>query len=110
MTWEHEVVILEKNIRDLQKQLNQAHKRIATLVDQNRSKDVSLKAVGKIVDEELELVRLITNKNVSLKAIGEIVEEELKYKKPMYDQVPLKDIKEIVRKETEADIDGIVSL
>ena len=76
MTWEHEVVILEKNIRDLQKQLNQAHKRIATLVDQN------------------------TRKNVSLKAIGKIVDEELKYKKPMYDQVPLKDIKEIVRKES----------
>ena len=75
MTWEHEVVILEKNIRDLQKQLNQAHKRIATLVDQN------------------------TSKNVSLKAIGGIVEEELKYKKPMYDQVPLKSIKEIVSKE-----------
>jgi len=75
MTWEHEVVILEKNIRDLQKQLNQAHKRIATLVDQN------------------------TSRNVSLKAIGRIVEEELKYKKPMYDQVPLKDIKEIVSKE-----------
>jgi len=75
MTWEHEVVILEKNIRDLQKQLNQAHKRIATLVNQN------------------------TNKNVSLKAIGGIVEEELKYKKPMYDQAPLKDIKEIVSKE-----------
>ena len=75
MTWEHEVVILEKNIRDLQKQLNQAHKRIKTLVDQN------------------------TSKNVSLKAIGEIVEEELKYKKPMYDQVPLKSIKEIVSKE-----------
>ena len=99
MTWEHEVVILEKNIRDLQKQLNQAHKRIATLVDQNTSRNVSLKAIGKIVDEELELVRLITNKNVSLKAIGEIVDEELKYKKPMYDQVPLKDIKEIVSKE-----------
>ena len=75
MTWQHEVVILEKNIRDLQKQLNQAHKRIATLVDQNTSKNVSLKAIGKIVDEEL------------------------KYKKPMYDQVPLKDIKEIVSKE-----------
>ena len=72
MTWEHEVVILEKIVRDLQKQLTQAHKRNATLVDQNRSKDVSFKAVGKIVDEEL------------------------KYKKPMYDQVPLKDIKEIV--------------
>ena len=72
MTWEdnalgtgyaREVVILEKNVRDLQKQLNQALKRIKTLVDQN------------------------TRKNVSLKAINEIV-----------------------RKETEADIDGIVSL
>ena len=65
-------VILEKNVRDLQKQLNQAHKRIKTLVDQN------------------------TRKNVSLKAVGKIVEEELKYEKPVYDQVPLKDIKEIV--------------
>ena len=72
MTWEdnalgtgyaRDVVILEKNVRDLQKQLNQAHKRIKTLVDQN------------------------TRKNVSLNAINEIV-----------------------RKETEADIDGIVSL
>ena len=87
MTWEHEVVILEKNVRDLQKQLNQAHKRIKTLVDQNTRKNVSLKAVGKIVDEELGLVSLITNKEVGFKAI-----------------------KEIVRKETEADIDGIVSL
>ena len=34
-------VILEKNVRDLQKQLNQAHKRIATLVDQNTRKNVS---------------------------------------------------------------------
>ena len=50
MTWEdnalgtgyaREVVILEKNVRDLQKQLNQAHKRIATLVDQNTRKNVS---------------------------------------------------------------------
>ena len=87
MTWEHEVVILEKNVRDLQKQLNQAHKRIKTLVDQNTRKNVSLKAVGKIVEEELGLVSLITNKEVGFKAI-----------------------KEIVRKETEADIDGIVSL
>ena len=96
MTWEdnalgtgyaREVVILEKNVRDLQKQLNQAHKRIKTLVDQNTRKNVSLKAVGKIVDEELGLVSLITNKEVGFKAI-----------------------KEIVRKETEADIDGIVSL
>ena len=73
MTWEHEVVILEKNIRDLQKQLNQAHKRIATLVDQNTSRNVSLKAIGKIVDEELKLVSLITNKEVGFKAIKEIV-------------------------------------
>ena len=72
MTWQHEVVILEKNIRDLQKQLNQAHKRIA------------------------ELAGIVRSKDVSFKAIREIVDEELKYKKPMYDQVPLKDIKEIV--------------
>ena len=77
MTWEHEVVILEKNIRDLQKQLNQAHKRIATLVDQNTSKNVSLKAISKIVDEELELVSLITNKDVGFKAIREIVSKEI---------------------------------
>ena len=62
MTWEdnalgtgyaREVVILEKNVRDLQKQLNQAHKRIATLVDQNRSKDVSFKAIHEIVSKEI---------------------------------------------------------
>ena len=53
MTWEHEVVILEKNVRDLQKQLNQAHKRIATLVDQNTSKNVSLKAIKEIVSKEI---------------------------------------------------------
>ena len=52
MTWEHEVVILEKNVRDLQKQLNQAHKRIATLVDQNTRKNVSLKAIREIVRKE----------------------------------------------------------
>jgi hypothetical protein len=77
MTWEHEVVILEKNVRDLQKQLNQAHKRIATLVDQNTRKNVSLKAIGKIVDEELGLVSLITNKEVGFKAIKEIVSKEI---------------------------------
>ena len=77
MTWEHEVVILEKNIRDLQKQLNQAHKRIATLVSQNTNKNVSLKAISKIVDEELELVSLITNKDVGFKAIREIVSKEI---------------------------------
>ena len=75
MTWEHEVVILEKNIRDLQKQLNAAHKRIAELSAQNR------------------------NKVVVLRSVRSIVEEELKYEKPMYDQVPLKSIKEIVSKE-----------
>ena len=53
MTWEHEVVILEKNVRDLQKQLNQAHKRIATLVDQNTSKNVSFKAIHEIVSKEI---------------------------------------------------------
>ena len=86
MTWEHEVVVLEKNVGDLQKQLNEAYKRIAELSAQN------------------------INKDLALKSVRNIVEEELKYKKPMYDQVPLKAIKEIVRKETEADIDGIVSL
>jgi len=75
MTWHNEVDILEKNVRDLQESLTIAHKRIA------------------------ELAGIVTNKNVSLKAIGGIVEEELKYKKPMYDQVPLKSIKEIVSKE-----------
>ena len=72
MTWEdnalgtgyaREIVILEKNVRDLQESLTIAHKRIA------------------------ELAGIVRNKNVSLKAINEIV-----------------------RKETEADIDGIVSL
>ena len=72
MTWEHEVVVLEKNVRDLQGQLNAAHKRIAELSAQNR------------------------NKVVVLKSVRSIVEEELKYEKPMYDQVPLKSIKEIV--------------
>jgi len=72
MSWESEVVFLEKNVRDLQGQLNAAHKRIAELSAQNRNKDVVLKSVHNIV------------------------EEELKYKKPMYDQVPLKSIKEIV--------------
>ena len=75
MTWEHEVVILEKNVRDLQEQLNAAHKRIAELSAQNQ------------------------NKVVVLKSVRSIVEEELKYEKPMYDQVPLKDIREIVSRE-----------
>ena len=72
MTWEHEVVVLEKNVGDLQKQLNAAHKRIAELSAQNQ------------------------NKVVVLRSVRSIVEEELKYEKPMYDQVPLKSIKEIV--------------
>ena len=75
MTWHNEVDILEKNVRDLQESLTIAHKRIA------------------------ELAGIVTNKNVSLKAIGGIVGEELKYKKPMHDQVPLEDIREIVSKE-----------
>ena len=53
MTWEHEVVILEKNVRDLQEQLNEAHKRIATLAAQKRNKDVVLKSVRSIVEQEL---------------------------------------------------------
>ena len=72
MTWEHEVVVLEKNVGDLQKQLNEAYKRIAELSAQNQ------------------------NKVVVLRSVRSIVEEELKYEKPMYDQVPLKSIKEIV--------------
>ena len=75
MTWEHEVVVLEKNVGDLQKQLNEAYKRIAELSAQN------------------------INKDLALKSVRNIVEEELKYKKPMYDQVPLKSIKEIVEQE-----------
>ena len=75
MTWHNEVDILEKNVRDLQESLTTAHKRIAALAG------------------------IVTNKNVSLKTIGEIVREELKYKKPMHDQVPLEDIREIVSKE-----------
>ena len=72
MSWEHEVVVLEKNVRDLQKQLNEAYKRIAELSAQNQ------------------------NKVVVLRSVRSIVEEELKYEKPMYDQVPLKSIKELV--------------
>ena len=75
MTWEHEVVVLEKNVGDLQKQLNEAYKRIAELSAQN------------------------INKDLALKSVRNIVEEELKYKKPMYDQVPLKSIKELVEQE-----------
>ena len=53
MTWEHEVVILEKNVRDLQEQLNAAHKRIAKLSAQNINKDLALKSVRNIVEQEL---------------------------------------------------------
>ena len=75
MTWHNEVDILEKNVRDLQESLTASHKRIVTLAG------------------------IVRKKDVSLKAIYDIVEEELKYKKPMYDQIPLKSIKEIVSKE-----------
>ena len=75
MTWEHEVVVLEKNVGDLQKQLNEAYKRIAELSAQN------------------------INKDLALKSVRNIVEEELKYKNPMYDQDPLKSIKELVEQE-----------
>ena len=76
MSWEHlDVAILEKNVKDLQGQLNAAHKRIAELSAQN------------------------INKDLALKSVRNIVEEELKYKKPMYDQVPLKSIKELVEQE-----------
>ena len=53
MTWEHEVVVLEKNVRDLQKQLNAAHKRIAELSAQNQNKVVVLKSVREIVEQEI---------------------------------------------------------
>ena len=53
MTWEHEVVILEKNVRDLQKQQNEEHKRIAELSAQNINKDLALKSVREIVEQEI---------------------------------------------------------
>ena len=53
MTWEHEVVVLEKNVRDLQKQLNEAYKRIAELSAQNQNKVVVLRSVRNIVEQEL---------------------------------------------------------
>ena len=54
MSWEHEVVTLEKNVKDLQGQLNAAHKRIAELSAQNINKDLALKSVRNIVEEELK--------------------------------------------------------
>ncbi len=53
MTWQHEVVILEKNVKDLQGQLNSAHKRIAELAGIVRNKNVSLKAINEIVSKEI---------------------------------------------------------
>ena len=62
MSWEdnemgtryaREIVILEKNVGDLQKQLNAAHKRIAELSAQNINKDLALKSVRNIVEQEL---------------------------------------------------------
>ena len=54
MTWEHlDVAILEKNVKDLQGQLNAAHKRIAELSAQNINKDLALKSVRNIVEQEL---------------------------------------------------------
>ena len=53
MTWEHEGVVLEKNVGDLQKQLNEAYKRIAELSAQNRNKNVVLKSVREIVEQEI---------------------------------------------------------
>ena len=47
-------VILEKNVRDLQKQLNQAHKRIATLVDQNTSGDTYTSLYAELADRRLD--------------------------------------------------------
>ena len=53
MSWEHEVGTLEKNVKDLQGQLNAAHKRIAELSAQNRNKNVVLKSVREIVEQEI---------------------------------------------------------
>lgn len=54
MSWEHlDVAILEKNVKDLQGQLNAAHKRIAELSAQNRNKNVVLKSVREIVEQEI---------------------------------------------------------
>ena len=56
MSWESEVVFLEKNVRDLQGQLNAAHKRIAELSAQNRNKDVVLKTVERLAHSVREIV------------------------------------------------------
>ena len=62
MTWEdnalgtgyaREIVILEKNVRDLQESLTIAHKRLAELAGIVRNKNVSLKAINEIVSKEL---------------------------------------------------------
>ena len=54
MSWEHlDVAILEKNVKDLQGQLNAAHKRIAELSAQNRNKHGGLKSVREIVEQEI---------------------------------------------------------
>ena len=54
MSWEHlDVAILEKNVKDLQGQLNAAHKRIAELSAQNINKDLALKSVRNIVEQEI---------------------------------------------------------
>ena len=53
MTWESEVLFLEKNVRDLQGQLKAAHKRIAEWSAQNRNKVVVLKSVREIVEQEI---------------------------------------------------------
>ena len=53
MTWQHEVVILEKNVRDLKESLTIAHKRIAELAGIVRNKNVSLKAINEIVSKEI---------------------------------------------------------
>ena len=53
MTWQHEVVILEKNVRDLQESLTIAHKKIAELAGIVRNKNVSLKAINEIVSKEI---------------------------------------------------------
>ena len=62
MTWKHEVVILEKNVRDLQKQLNQAHKRIATLVERRSKMALSRmcltgKEIRECLLEDMEMLR-----------------------------------------------------
>jgi len=55
-------VILEKNVRDLQKQLNQAHKRIATLVERRSKMALSRmcltgKEIRECLLEDMEMLR-----------------------------------------------------